>query len=282
MRPAIASLAFLLVLPVIGAAQSPADPDETRPVGRSQVAFWLPPSAAGPQPLILFSHGFGGCKDQSGFFLRALAQAGMVVAAPDHADQRCGQPFSPSLPAEFDDPAAWTDKTFADRRDQLRQLRMDLLADPALAGRVEPSRIALIGHSLGGYSVLAMGGARDSWQTSGIAAVVALAPYLDPYHDGGDPAAVDVPVLIEAGTLDRATRILPEFYAKLPSPACYVNYVDAGHFAWVDGADVPPDLAQPQYQAATILAATSFLTGVFAGTVPITLPAAPGTNGGCK
>jgi len=37
-------------------------------------------------PLVLFSHGLGGCALQTIFFTEELARHGYVVAAPDHAD----------------------------------------------------------------------------------------------------------------------------------------------------------------------------------------------------
>ena len=39
-----------------------------------------------PYPLIVFSHGLGGCGYQSVFYVENLARAGYVVAAMDHKD----------------------------------------------------------------------------------------------------------------------------------------------------------------------------------------------------
>lgn len=44
------------------------------------------PPACGPLPLVVFSHGLGGCGTQSLFFTEELARHGYVVAAPDHDD----------------------------------------------------------------------------------------------------------------------------------------------------------------------------------------------------
>src|SRR4029078_10886352 len=41
-------------------------------------------------PLIVFSHGWGGCATQSVFLTEQLARAGYVVAAPNHQDAGCG------------------------------------------------------------------------------------------------------------------------------------------------------------------------------------------------
>ena len=106
----------------------------------------------------------------------------MIVAAPDHADQRCGQPLTEaSLPQDIRDPALFQDSRYAGRRDQLRALRDVLVADRDLEPQIDPDQLALIGHSLGGYTVLAMAGAQSGTVPTGLKAVVALAPYLLPY-----------------------------------------------------------------------------------------------------
>ena len=42
--------------------------------------------ADGPFPLVIYSHGAGGCGTMGSSYAEALAAAGFVVAAPDHAD----------------------------------------------------------------------------------------------------------------------------------------------------------------------------------------------------
>ena len=55
------------------------------------VAFDAPPAACPRVPLVLFSHGLGGCGLQTLFLTEELARHGYVVAAPDHADSAtCG------------------------------------------------------------------------------------------------------------------------------------------------------------------------------------------------
>src|SRR5271170_4777599 len=56
------------------------------------VAIWKPAGTAPAAgfPVVVFSHGFGGCNTQSVFLMEALANAGYLVVAPNHADARCG------------------------------------------------------------------------------------------------------------------------------------------------------------------------------------------------
>src|SRR3954463_16650942 len=103
-------------------AQTPPKPTETRTIGGHKVDLWLPPAGAGagPRPLVLFSHGVSGCRDQSAYLMVALAGAGRVVAAPDHDDERCGQPLTPdSLPLNIAGPDLFQDSVYAGRREQL-------------------------------------------------------------------------------------------------------------------------------------------------------------------
>lgn len=44
------------------------------------------PSDKGLFPLVIFSHGYGGCGLKSVFFTEEMARHGYVVAAPDHND----------------------------------------------------------------------------------------------------------------------------------------------------------------------------------------------------
>jgi predicted dienelactone hydrolase len=59
-------------------------------LGGRQTQIWAP-QGGGPAPLILFSHGLGGCETQSTFLTQGLAEAGYVVVGVRHADARCGQ-----------------------------------------------------------------------------------------------------------------------------------------------------------------------------------------------
>lgn len=265
-------------------AQTAPVPSKTQVIDGAKVDLWLPPAGAGPHPLVLFSHGVSGCRDQSAYLIAALAKAGMIVAAPDHDDQRCGQTLSPaSLPPDIADPALFKDERYAGRRDQLRALRDTLVADPVLGPRINSAQLALLGHSLGGYTVLAIAGARPGVPLAGLRAVVAVGPYLLPYASGGTPEKVKVPVLVEAGAADPASANLAEFLPRLGGPACAQVFPKANHFAWVDSPNLPPELAQPEYQTATATAAVTFLEQAFAnGAVAAPGPSTPSAQVACK
>ena len=103
---------------------------------------------AGPSPLVVLSHGYGGSWRNLSWVAEALADQGYIVAAPDHPGTTSFN-RDPAMAA-----ALWQ------RPQDLSHVIDALIADPSLAGRVDPNRIAAVGHSLGGWTVAALGGAR--------------------------------------------------------------------------------------------------------------------------
>src|SRR5262249_46328079 len=144
-----------------------------------------PLSSCGSLPLVIFSHGLGGCGTQSLFLTETLARQGYVVAAPDHADAVCrvdgsgGQLTQQQVPSIFD-PKTWTDTAYADRKDDV-ELAISLMTAGAWARVTDPNRIGVVGHSLGGYTALGVVGGWSSWRDARIKAALLLSPYSLPF-----------------------------------------------------------------------------------------------------
>lgn len=160
-RPASAILlaAAMLLAPISVQAKETAQPDAERVLTlvdtsrkikasmgfagsetrRIDVKVWVP-KGKGPFPLVIYSHGTFGHADNAMHLVRALVDAGYVVAAPDY-------PLSSRH--------AWTKIMSADVTDVGEQVRdlgfiIDrLLAEPDLGKRIDPARIGTTGHSLG-------------------------------------------------------------------------------------------------------------------------------------
>jgi predicted dienelactone hydrolase len=204
------------------------------------------PIAAGRFPLVLFSHGFGGCSTQAAFFTEALAGDGYVVVAPDHRDATVCHVAAPARPANkepeepFRSPRIWSDSTYADRRDDLEVAISDLLRAPDLARHIDATRIAATGHSLGGYTALGISGAWPSWKERRIVAAVLFSPYAFPFLTNGDLSRIGVPLIYEGGTRDAiitpATQRPGGFYALSPPPKYFVDITGAGHLSFADDA----------------------------------------------
>lgn len=205
-----------------------------------QVAIWSPPESYEEAPLVIFSHGFGGCKTQSSFLMEALAANGFIVAAPDHKDASCGNIAGGiHRPAEkFRDYDAWSDKTYADRASDVKKLYAALQADRAWSKKINFDKFAVAGHSLGGYTAIGLAGGWPSWKMDGIKAVLALSPYVGPYLHQGTLAKLSAPVMYQGGTKDRG--ITPTLnrkggaFEQTSSPAMYVEFDKTTHFGWTD------------------------------------------------
>jgi len=152
---------------------------------RGYAAPEAPPDRQGaPYPLIIFSHGMGGCAAQHVFINENLASFGYVVIAPDHAEaQMCHIEGSPEigegrltwsvLKHNFDLSGVVFDlfgKMMEERGYDFsyRPAEIKAAIDLALAQNrdpqaflyklIAPDKIGMSGHSLGGYTTLMVGG----------------------------------------------------------------------------------------------------------------------------
>lgn len=114
-------------------------------------------AAVESRPLILLSHGTGGSAAQLSWLAEQLVSAGFIVAGVNHhgntAAEEATSPAGFLLPGE--------------RARDLSVIVDRLLADEALAPHIDATRIGAAGFSLGGYSVLALGGVNlsfNDWQ----------------------------------------------------------------------------------------------------------------------
>lgn len=226
-------LAILLLL--LSAAPVQAGQMQLELGGRN-VTAWTPPPLPGKQPLILFSHGFHGMPIQSTFLTSALAANGYWVFAPEHRDSGFHQFFSGGKPFTFFARVdQWDDQTYSDRRDDMKAVLAALKTDPRFKDRIDFNRIGLVGHSLGGYTVLGLAGARESWRMPGISAVLALCPYGLPYTRHHTLGGIEAPAMYQCGSIDLGINpSVEEAYTESPIPKYYVEIEGAGHFAWTD------------------------------------------------
>jgi predicted dienelactone hydrolase len=243
----LASVALHQFLVWVGRTTHPVT--EITIAGR-RVAIWKPAGTAAKDgfPLILFSHGFAGCSTQTVFLTEALAEAGYFVLAPDHHDAACGPSHEGRLfeklstlrsEEPFHNPDAWSEATYRDRRADLEAMLDAILKDKSFQGvPVDSSRIGLAGHSLGGYTVLALAGAWPSWKDRRVKAVLAVSPYCAPFLKKGDLGHLDVPVMYQGGTLD--IGISPSIrrpggaYDVTSAPKYFLDVAGAGHLAWTN------------------------------------------------
>lgn len=158
-----------------------------------------PASAEGPFPVVVFSHGSGGLRQQSASIVETVASHGFVVVAPDHPgntaiDQLLGTQTAPQVTA--------TNRVL-DVGVVLDRLESQEIA----AGLVDIEKVAVMGHSFGGFTALAAAGGYD-----GIAGdprvdvIVPLAPYSE-LLSNADLESISVPMLVVTGSDDRTTPV---------------------------------------------------------------------------
>ncbi len=221
----------------------------SHPLGLPHDAFPDLAPIDGPCPLIVFSHGNSGYRQQSSFLMTHLARAGFVVAAPDHL----GNTFSEMLALEDDEARRAVHREIRRHRpaDLHAVLRALLDAPPDAADRaphrhptlplpaLDPTRVGSLGHSFGGWTALKLPALERR-----IRAVCALAPVSEPFvgrrafepHELPLPA--DVRALVIAARddvlVDLETSLMPLF-ARLGPTASLEIIDDTDHFHFCDG-----------------------------------------------
>ncbi|AEX51816.1 putative lipoprotein [Rahnella aquatilis CIP 78.65 = ATCC 33071] len=106
------------------------------------------PPLPGVHPLLVISHGYNGNWRNLSWIAAAMAAEGYIVAAPDHPGT-----------TTFDQNPTEAKKLWRRPHDISRVI--DFVIDsPALFGATDKGRIAALGHSLGGWTVMSLAGAR--------------------------------------------------------------------------------------------------------------------------
>jgi predicted dienelactone hydrolase len=166
-------------------------------VGFTASAQAEPPAAPGAYPLVAWSHGRSGTRSSYAMLCEGLAARGYVVIAPDHPGDTLADWL---LGAAVDDATNETQRV-ADMRcviDAALGARPGL----TLAPEIDAARIAVAGHSYGGFTALALAGsdARDE-RVRAAAGAQSLTRTLT----ARTLEQIPVPVLMLVGALDATT-----------------------------------------------------------------------------
>lgn len=201
------------------------------------IDVWSRAERAGAAPLVLYSHSSGGNRRSSSFLCQHLARHGYVVAALDHSEV-----VAPELRRRDretpEERAARVDAMIAARVPDLRFLLDRMLQSGE--HEIDDEKIGLVGHSFGGWTVLAMPEVDPRPRS-----VVALVPGgSDHPLPGIIPAKLtfrwtrDLPVLFIAAEEDEWVPVekVTELYDRTRSPKRIFVRRHAGHEDFVDSA----------------------------------------------
>ena len=242
----LAAIAYIVVTVAPAADAEPLTTD--RGLTYSE---WLPANFSDHNadvPLIIFSHGFGGCAQQSRTLTQALANAGYAVVAPNHRDQACQKYVSGiigGIVAEitgdgpeksFGSPERWDSSTEIGRRNDVDGLLSYVLSREPYKHAIDSNRIGIMGHSLGGYTALGMAGGWPAWHNPQFKAVLVMAPYASPFVVKGALGNIAVPVMYMAGTSDGliSDADVMRAYKATKARKYFVVLKGAGHFAYTE------------------------------------------------
>ncbi|MFT5127070.1 MAG: putative dienelactone hydrolase [Rhodothermales bacterium] len=268
-----------------------ADPARKRPV---PMRVHLPKAEAAV-PLVLLSHGAGGNLDANFAQAQHLASHGYVVLVLEHvgsntAVMKRGMRFGKNLK----DMTRNADEVLGRPKDisfAIDQATLWSQSHEQLRGRIDLSRIGVMGHSYGAYTTLVVTGMRPAldWLTPTVAPGKGLGPDLrdtridcgvalspqgpgEPFFLDASYASLKVPLLGISGSRDRQQGAEPSnrrrAFTLWPAGDKYLLWLaNADHLAFSDpsgsGARVFPRRsradAQPVARAATLLFFDAYL-----------------------
>ncbi|HEY3441994.1 MAG TPA: alpha/beta fold hydrolase [Paludibaculum sp.] len=212
------------------------------------------PVAGGTFPLVVISHGTGGSPLVYRTLAAHLARNGFVVLLPEHPRNN-----------RNNNELAGTAAILTNRPRHLRRIVDWALLDDALGAALQPGAFSIVGHSLGGYTALAVAGGLPTafpHETPDhvsrpievapdprVSALVLLAPAAPWFMAPGALNAVRVPILMLTAEKDPHTppehgqiirRGLPE-----QTPLEYRVVPNAGHFSFL--SPFPQTMTSPSF-----------------------------------
>jgi predicted dienelactone hydrolase len=209
------------------------------------------PVAEGHFPLVVISHGSGGSHLAYRTIGAYLAKNGYIVALPEHpGNNRNNNELNGTV------------ENLTNRPRHVRLTMDAVAADALLEGGVQPDNAAIIGHSMGGYTALAVAGGTP-WSETGqkievvpdrrVKALVLMAPATAWYLPDDTLSKVETPILMLVAEHDPFTPggHSELVLARVPDRARVTCRVveNAGHFSFLSpfplamrSASFPPSM----------------------------------------
>jgi predicted dienelactone hydrolase len=207
----------------------------------------------GPYPLLVFSHGYGGGGLSAVFFTEGIAARGWIVASPDHLDKhsavriRTGQgegldrlgllQHAKEISVSGPDDRG----KYLYRLDEMRLVLDDMLTSDLFGKRIYIDRIAVGGHSLGGFTALGLSGTIKERHDPRIKAVLLFSTGAGGYlYREDELKAVRIPSMLFMGEQEETQRrgsetmseLAAKIYRNVSPPKYFLEVKGANHFSF--------------------------------------------------
>ncbi|MEH2003184.1 MAG: alpha/beta hydrolase [Nostoc sp.] len=230
------------------------------------------PIAQTPRPIIVISHGLGSDRTSFAYLAEHLASYGFVVAVPEHPGSNSKQ-LQALLAGTADtvtNPRELIDRPL-DIKFLLDELTRLSQSNPTFKGRLNLEQVGIIGQSFGGYTALALAGAKIDFQQlkancpaleytlnvslllqclavnlpnykynlsdARIKAAIAINPVDSSIFGQASLSQIKIPVMIVSGSYDTIAPALPEQiqpFSWLTTPNKYLALINGGtHFSTI-------------------------------------------------
>ncbi len=189
------------------------------------------PVAPGRYPLVVFSHGFAGFRDQSTFLTAWLASWGFVVAAPDHQSRDLTEVLGgpKGTTTDVQDLQATISFMAAQNRSPTSPFH----------GHVDTGLVGAVGHSAGGAAVEALA-ATDRRVTTFVGLAGATVGAFGQKKSGPASKVPRKPGMLMSGLSDHVVPVagMVRAYGRLDSPKRLILLKGAGHLVFADLCEV--------------------------------------------
>jgi dienelactone hydrolase len=255
-----------------------ADAARNRPV---LAKLYLPSDAAKPVPLVVFSHGIGGSREGYSYLGKHWAANGVAVLHLQHVGSDRSVWFGNPVQMVTRLQSAAQDGEAINRAKDASFALDKLLADSALAQRIDRERIAAAGHSYGANTTMLLAGAQVQRESGAVnlrdarvkAALLLSAP---PFYGEGDPkpivGGIAIPSMHVTATADdikipgysSGLKDREEVFGAMGAKRALAVFQGGSHSVFTDRLGTGGIQQNPQIKLATRELGLAFWQEVFA------------------